>query len=280
MPRPKMDRMDKTHFDEETCHKLLREQLAPLYGWPTEGSQLDPRLVFYLRLVHRAGMLEKDRDLLDLGAGLSAFGPVARGLGMRVTVVDDFGGGGGVEPDTAIKARRIIEGWKNQLGIRVIEQDLVGNPLPLEKESVDVVTCFHSLEHWHHSPKGLFGEIVRVLRPRGVLILAAPNAANLRKRIYVCAGRNIFACLEEWYHDPIFRGHVREPTVSDLHQILRWNDFEIVGTYGRNFIARNSQALAFLPPKLINIMAAGSELVLRFFPTLCSDIHVIGRKRL
>ena len=272
--------MDKAQFNEAACHKLLCEKIAPLYGWPTEGSQLDPRLLYYLRLVHKAGVLEENRHLLDLGAGLSAFGPVARALGMQVTVVDDFAGGGGVEPDTAIKARRIIEGWKNELGIRVIEQDLVRNPLPLEKDSIDVATCFHSLEHWHHSPKGLFREVTRVLKPRGALILAAPNAANLRKRIYVCGGRNIFHSLEEWYHDPVFRGHVREPIVRDLHKILEWNDFEVVATYGRNFIALGSQALSFLPPKLLRTFAVNADRILRFFPTLCSDIHVIGRKRL
>lgn len=269
-------------FDEQACHAAIGGEVAAVYGWPPNNNpRLDPRLVFYFRLVHQAGALLPGGHLMDLGGGLSAFGPVARVLGMKVTIVDDFAGGGGIEQDTVDAARRIIEGWRTRLGIRVVEQDFVAQPLPLETSSVDVVTCFHSLEHWHHSPKRLFREIARVLRPRGVLVIATPNAANLRKRIYALAGKNVYPRLNEWYHDgdPVFRGHVREPVIRDLHQLLVWNDFEVLGTYGRNFIGSASEALAFLPPKIVKALAAGSGSILRFFPTLCSDIHVVGRKR-
>ena len=146
--------------------------------------------------------------------------------------------------------------------------------------SADVVTCFHSLEHWHHSPRPLFREIVRVLKPGGFLLLATPNAVNLRKRIYVLLGRSNLPTLNEWYNDgdPVFRGHVREPVIRDLHQLMRWNGLEVVGTYGRNFIGRRSEALGFLPVAVVDAIATGSDRVLRCFPSLCSDIHVMGRK--
>lgn len=268
-------------FQPEVCHRALREKVAPLYGWSTDRGGLDERNLFYVQLLHEVGLLQPGKHLLDLGCGISAFGPVCRALGMRVTVADDFAGGGGVETDQLAKARKLIADWQSQLGLCVVEGDLLAQSLPLESASVDVVTSINSLEHWHHSPKRLFHEIVRVLRPGGCLILVTPNAANLRKRVSAVMGQNIWDRLDWWYHDgdPVFRGHVREPIVADLKQIMRWNDIEPVRVYGRNFLGRYSKALGFIPPRALRTFVAGADLLLRLFPTLCSDIHVIGRKR-
>ncbi len=273
--------MTPARFDPEIFHAVWRDRVASLLPWPGDTGRLDDRTIFYFQLLHDRGLLSAGKHLMDLGCGVSAVGAVARGLGMEVTLVDDFGGGGGVELGNADPARRLMEAWRTQLGIRFVQLNFIEQPLPLPSGSVDVITCFHSLEHWHHSPKRLFQEICRVLRPGGYLIIAAPNAANLRKRLAVPVGRNIGSTLEEWYHkgDPVFRGHVREPIVRDLHRLLEWNNFQVVTTHGRNFIGRYSIALRFLPKPFMKWIATAADSVLRFFPTLCSDIHVTGRKR-
>ena len=268
-------------FDPGICNKAFRERVSAVYGdryGPTAG--LDERQLFYLQLVSDVSCLLKGKHLVDLGPGLSAFGAVAAALGIQVTLIDDYGGGGAVDVSRRDITERFITEFRERLGGRVEEMDFVARPLPLETASVDVITCFHSLEHWHHSPKPLFREIVRVLKPGGYFIIATPNAANIRKRVFVPFGHNIWSPLAEWYHDgdPVFRGHVREPIVSDLHQLLEWNKMAHMKTYGRNFIGRDSQALAFLPKPLVRAVAIGTDYILRFFPTLCSDIHVVGRK--
>ena len=272
--------MNTTPFDGEACHRALREKVAALYGDLPQTGRMDARQLFYLELLHRVGMLSAGKHLLDLGAGTSAFGPVAAAMGMQVSIADDFGGGGGVDEKNHSQVRDLIASWEKQLGIRVIESDILTQPLPLEAASVDVVTCINSLEHWHHSPKRLFREINRVLRPRGCLVLVTPNAANLRKRISALAGRNIWDRLDWWYHDgdPVFRGHVREPIIADLKQIMVWNGLEVVDVCGRNFLGQQSKALGFLPPLVLKRSVAAMDWMLRLLPTLCSDIHVIGRK--
>ena len=273
--------MNRTNFDAEACHRAFREKVAELYGWSRETGRLDGRPLFYLQLVHETGLLQPGKHLVDLGAGTSAFGPVCRAMGMEVTIADDFGGGGGVELEHLDKTRKLIADWKSQLGINVLEGDLLNKPLALETASVDVITCINSLEHWHHSPKRLFHEIVRVLRPGGYLILVTPNAANLRKRVSAICGKNIWDRLEWWYHDgdPVFRGHVREPIIADLKQLMEWNGIEPLRVHGRNFLGRYSKTLEFIPPRLLEASVNFADHVLHFFPTLCSDIHVIGRKR-
>ena len=272
--------MSANQFNPEDCHRAFREGVAPLFAPVTDETKLDARLLFNLRLVADSGMLEPGRHLVDIGAGLCAFGPVARQLGLEVTLVDDFAGGGGVVAGHEAQEQTMLNAFEQKLGVRISRQDVLFQPLPLPDASVDIVTCFNSLEHWHHSPKRLFREIVRVLKPRGVLLIATPNAANIRKRVYAVFGENIFDRLEWWYQDgdPQFRGHVREPIVRDLKQIMHWNGFEVFAVHGRNFIGRYSKSLGFLPPRLVTALAGLADHLLRPFPTLCSDIFVVGRK--
>lgn len=276
-PNPKI--FVNNQFESKRCRELYEKTVRPILAKYPLAPYLDTRNEFYLEMLGRHGGLLPGKHLVDLGAGLSIFGPMCRAHGMRVTLVDDFGGGGGVELDQRGQEGPLLQAFEAELGITVARENFLEHRLPLPNKDVDVVTCFHSLEHWHHSPKRLFREIVRVLRPGGLLVLVTPNAVNLRKRLYVLFGRNNFPRLQEWYDagDPIYRGHVREPVIRDLQQLMEWNAFQVVATYGRNFIGRKSKALGFLPAALVGSIAGGSDWLLRFFPSLCSDIHVVGR---
>jgi SAM-dependent methyltransferase len=212
--------MSRIPFSPEAVNRAYRNGVAEILGYPRTSS-LDERTIYYVQLVSEAEQLATGKHVVDLGPGMSAFGPVLRQMGMQVTLVDDFGGGGGVDIQRRAESLKIVRALREKLDVRVEELDFVSQPLPLEASSVDVITCFHSLEHWHHSPKPLFREIVRVLKPGGCFIVATPNAVNLRKRISVPLGRTNYGTLEEWYHEgePHYRGHVREPVVRDLHRV-------------------------------------------------------------
>ena len=243
------------------------------------GEILDLRLAFYLRLLAEAGLVDKGGVLLDLGAGMSWLGPMASQLGLKVALVDDFGGGGGIDIADRSPSLRLLNVFREKLGVQIVEQDLLDQPLPFPDESVDAVTCFHSLEHWHQSPKRLFKEIRRVLHNGGYLFIATPNAVNLRKRFSVLFGRTNLCQLEEWYDSDLgFRGHVREPVVADLKNLVLWNRFRLIAVHGRNFIGADTTALPWLPRPVMRRMVEMSDGILRLFPTLCSDIHVVAKK--
>lgn len=244
------------------------------------AGTLDIREDFYLEILDNLGVLSEGHNLVDLAAGFSRFSPMARLLGMDVTIIDDFGGGGGIDPAERQSTESTIKCLKDNLGLKIITQNFISDPvLPLPSESVDVLTCFHSLEHWHHSPKRLFAEIRRVIKRGGYAVFATPNAVNLRKRAWVLFGRSNLPRLEDWYNqEPEWRGHVREPILSDLQNIFRWNGFRIHSSFGRNFYARDSLSLQFIPRRLRHLLTNGSGQILKYFPTLCSDIHVVAQK--
>lgn len=254
------------------CHRFFT-------GQPYDGSPLEARIGFYLQMLEDRGLLAPGKTVMDLGAGIYWFDPLMKFLGARPVLVDDYGGGGGVDNTDRTAAQDLLRRYRDDLGMEMHEQDILTQRLPAEDATIDGVTCFHCLEHWHNSPKKLFGEIRRVLKPGGFLFLATPNAANIRKRFSVLLGGNNWSPLAEWYHEePVFRGHVREPIVADLHRLCEWNGLEVVATHGRNFIGRDSQVLQWIPHGPRHVLAAGTQSILQFFPSLCSDIHVVARK--
>ena len=72
-------------------------------------------------------------------------------------------------------------------GIRVRRLNLEAEPLPIAKETVDVVVCNQVFEHL----KNIFSpmdEIARVLKPGGVFIISVPNLSSFHNRIMLLLG--------------------------------------------------------------------------------------------
>ena len=78
----------------------------------------------------------------------------------------------------------------------------------------------------------------------------------------------------------IFRGHVREPVMRDFYELMKLNNLQVTATYGRNFVGAETRKMPWFSPQFVKMTVELSDSTLKFFPTLCSDIHGLGRKEL
>jgi SAM-dependent methyltransferase len=253
-------------------------------GFPRElvEAQLEdlPRVTFQVELILER--VAADARVCDIGSGVGLFPAACAAAGMRPTMMDDFAPPFADEesarrvPDApdAVNFDRVDEalGYHRSLGVDVVMRDPLEEGFGFAPASLDVVTSFDSMEHWHRSPKQLFAEIREALRPGGLFVLGVPNCVNLRKRLTVPFGYGKWSQMSHWYEPEFFRGHVREPDVDDLHYIARDLDLREVEILGRNWAGRVSPNpwLRRLTPLVDGLLARR--------PTLCSDLYLLGRK--
>lgn len=204
--------------------------------------------------------------IADIGGGIGGFSLCCAYLGMEAHLVDDFG-----DPlDAGLQGQALD--LHRAAGVSVHHRDVVERGLPFAADSLDLITTFDSIEHWHHSPRRLLQQCVGSLRPGGWLVIGAPNCVNLRKRITVPFGRGSWSAMHDWYERPRFRGHVREPDVRDLQYIA--SDLGLVDV---RIVGRNWQG--YLSPRTwVRRSTSAVDRALRWRPSLCSDIYVIGQR--
>ncbi len=116
-----------------------------------------------------------------------------------------------------------------------VVKHLIGkNAIPMPDESFDVVLCNEIFEHLGLHLVEAFEDILRILAPGGRLYLSTPNLKSyhglsnflLRGRAYSCAT----SIYDE--HDRLrsigHMGHVREYTVTEVHEFLEAIGFHTV----------------------------------------------------
>lgn len=257
----------------EEVARSYPEELVPAQLWDV------PRISFNAQLiVDRVG---RDVSVCDIGSGVGMFGPACARLGMRATVMDDYDhpyddpamAADLPEAPDAINVRaQDVLGLHRAAGVEIAQRDPLTEGFGFPAESLDVVTSFASMEHWHNSPKRLFAEVRKALVPGGLFILNAPNCASLASRIKVPLGLGKWSEMADWYEPARFRGHVREPDVADFRYIAKDMGLVDVEILGRNFMGQLS------PRREIRLAAHILDRILRPWPTLCGDIYLIGRK--
>jgi len=228
-----------------------------------------PRISFNIGIVLDAAKpkLHNELEICDLGGGVGMFSAGCAAYGMkRAVLIDDFD-----DPVNHRVGDSILD-LHRSLGVEVIARDVVENGIRDIAGTFDIITTFDSMEHWHHSPKMLFHEVVEKLNPSGVFVLGVPNCVNMRKRITVPLGIGKWSGMQEWYEADKFRGHVREPDLSDFIYIARDMELVDIKIQGRNWLGHYSTNPA------IRFVTKIMDYSLRLKPSLCSDIYMVGRK--
>lgn len=248
---------------------MLEHKIAELAAQhPAEAVRRDfspaeaKRIAFHVRLV--ADRKGANSTVADLGGGIGLFSLACAAVGMRVFLVDDFR-----DPVNEEAGNGVLD-YHRASGVTVVSRDMIADGLGLPEHSLDAVTSFDSMEHWHASPKRLFAEVRQALRPGGLFVLGVPNCVNLRKRITVPLGLGKWSSMEDWYERERFRGHVREADVGDLRYIARDMELSKVEIRGRNWMGYQNRR------PLVRAIAPMVDFPLRPFPSLCSDLYLMG----
>jgi len=237
--------------------------------YPPELSKLlednRKRIIWQVQEVVR--LVKPGGRVLDLGSGVVPFMPVLASLGYEVIMADDYG--------DAYYGDKKLSGMLDffqSIGVRIVRRDIFEKDFADEFERLDMVTTHDSMEHWHNSPKRLFHDLWKRLNDDGLLWIGVPNNANLRKRLTLLLGRAKWSQMADWYEQPVFRGHVREPDVDDLRYIARDLGAGRAEIAGRNWIGYRH------PSALVRKLTPALDGLLQLRPSLCSDIYLYAWK--
>jgi len=120
---------------------------------------------------------------------------------------------------------------------------------PFQDNCFDAVLFCEILEHLLIDPDRVVGQIARVTKAGGHVIVSTPNATRLPNLFFLAAGTSIW----EWYspNGPYGR-HNREFTAVEIQDLLRRHGFEIVAVEVRNLqaLARRYTWLQWIRPTI------------------------------
>jgi len=244
--------------------EALMLEIARAYPGENAANQIRdiPRIAAYMRLVvDRVGTNVR---ICDVGGGVGLFSVTCAALGMESYLLDDLSDACNLQWGDALLAAH------RRYGVRVVKGDALAE-FPFGGGELDVITCWHMIEHLHNSPRRMLHAAVVALGASGLFVFAAPNCVNLRKRFAVPLGFAEWGKFNDWYYEPRFRGHVREPNLRDMLSIARDLRLTSVEVLGRNFVGMQGASV------VKRTIARALDFPLRLRPSLCSEIIVMGR---
>ena len=212
------------------------------------------------------GLCPDKGRLLDIGCGGMDKLAVFRKLGFECYGCDDFMDHWHRRDDNLERLMDFAR--KMDLHVHVQQGDY---SIPWEEESFDVVTLLDVIEHLHESPREIMNFAGTYLKPNGLLVISMPNSVNLRKRLSVLVGHTNYPLARAFYENPSpWRGHVREYTLAETADMVRWSGFQIV--LKRTFHAAMERRLSLRP------LQWTFKAITTLAPTLRDGICVVGRK--
>ena len=190
----------------------------------------DPRPYIERHLARLVRTLEitppgsKDRTVLEMGAYMQITPALATKLGygeVRGSYLGPLG-------TRQHKRVRLPNGENFECAIDLFDAEK--DPYPYADESFSTVLCCELLEHLHEDPMHMMGEINRILKPGGHLVLSTPNICSLRAVGAVLLGYH--PGLFHQYIKPNEQGdveprHSREYTPRDVQQLLEAAGFSV-----------------------------------------------------
>ena len=232
------------------------------------------------------GLNKTEAIFLDIGTGHGIIPRMIKELGYHVISVDWPVSGG----TDALKA--LID-----IGIEGYYVEVGNEPMPIQNNSVDVVFAGDIIEHIPHNPIPFLNELIRVLRPGGILILDTPNSISLYTRLKLVIGKPNWPSLEAITSSNVNIHHHKEYTLVELKSLLNMVGLKEVsgypyesfwfksvkkhgklGTIGPDPSKATQFSGGFNPLKPYEYVRLFCLLLVKVFPSLSTSILASGRK--
>jgi SAM-dependent methyltransferase len=182
-----------------------------------------------------------DTNRIEFGARIKTFQLAIPYLPRPQGVVFDIGTGGGIAARffKALGCRVISVDSESASGMEAMENvrlagveaspcDIERDPLPADSGIVDVIIFTDVIEHLHHSPKPALEEMMRILRPGGVVVASTPNAVRLTVRLKVLMGVSNWPRVWDYFEQPASHfGHHHEYTIEEFRGVFEQTGFVI-----------------------------------------------------
>jgi glycosyltransferase involved in cell wall biosynthesis/SAM-dependent methyltransferase len=165
---------------------------------------------------------EADR-ILEMGAYLQITPALKSKLGYGEVRGCYFGQAG----ETKHRAVSSVTGETFACEVDLFNAEL--DPFPYPDEHFKTVLCCELLEHLPSDPMHMMGEINRILKPGGYLVLTTPNIASLRSIAAVLQGFHpqLFSTYLRPKDGETDARHHREYTPGEIRQLLETSGFEV-----------------------------------------------------
>jgi SAM-dependent methyltransferase len=157
-------------------------------------------------------------------------------------------------------------------GIELVLWNLDEQPYPLPDEHFDAVVMTEVIEHLREYPVRALQEARRILRPGGRLYLTTPNAAYLRNRLRLLAGRTVMTPLPDWIGGLPHARHAREYTFPEIRELFEHAGLTPRLLAGRHFHVESGRSGAAVAAK------RAIDLVARARPTLGPAILAVAER--
>lgn len=125
---------------------------------------------------------------------------------------------------------------------------------PFEDNSMDAVVLSQTIEHFTFGPKKTLDELLRILKPGGLMLIDVPNISSFRNVSKLIRGKSIMWDLHKHYliqepaicnGIPYYDRHNHEYCMQDLQQISEYFNLEIISSayYSSSDVRRGKLAL-------------------------------------
>jgi SAM-dependent methyltransferase len=164
-------------------------------------------------------------SVLDIGGGMGVNLLAVSGLRQaKLHLIDRFEE---YDADNPMGHREVGLRLLRAAGVHVTKQDFWPEPkLPVEPNSLDVITLFDVVEHLPGSPLPLLDAVCHALKSQGTLILGGPNSVELVKRVKLALGRHPYMPFDLWVQNRYY-SHYREYDAREYEKLVRRVGFTV-----------------------------------------------------